>query len=580
MKIFKQLMYVLEKKQKISLCILGVMLFIGGIVETLSISALIPIASVMIIPDKIMKIGIVKDLMTFFHIQDVKEFILLMLFSLMAVYILKNLYLLFLTRCQSHFITFNRNKMISRVLREFLYRPYEFYLDADIPTVFRLTDSDIPQVFAMIFAIIQLVTELIVAILLCTVLLISDWKMTMFLVAVFAIVTMILSRLIKPKLGKLGVKNQDIQSRIAKWRIQAIYGIKDVKVLKREDFFADNYEENGKIGARYSQNYSVLNNVPRLLIETIFIISILAYMAIYIIHGGDMSDMILQLTVFGAAAIRLLPSVNRINTYIGEIAYEAPSLDYLYKNLNINEISNAERNKKENKGKNVLNLKDKIELKEITYSYPNTEKNIFTKASMTVPYAKSVGIIGNSGAGKSTLVDILLGLLKVKEGKITCDGVDIFDNYQEWLGHIGYIPQSIYLVDESIRDNIAFGINAKEISDKRVWEVLDEAQLKDFVEKLPEGLETKVGDRGVRLSGGQRQRIGIARALYHNPDILVFDEATSALDNDTEHALMEAINNFHGKKTMIIIAHRLNTIKQCDIIYKVENETIVQTTIE
>ena len=219
-------------------------------------------------------------------------------------------------------------------------------------------------------------------------------------------------------------------------------------------------------------------------------------------------------------------------------------------------------------------------LDHITYAYPNTEKNIFTDAHMEVKKGQSVGIMGPSGAGKSTVVDILLGLLRVQAGTITCDGVNIFDNYADWLSKIGYIPQSIYLIDESIRDNIAFGIDADKIDDRRIWEVLEEAQLKEFVEELPEGLDTTIGDRGVRISGGQRQRLGIARALYHNPEILVFDEATSALDNDTEKAVMDAINNFHGRKTMVIIAHRLNTIAKCDVIYKVDGEKIVETKLQ
>lgn len=215
-------------------------------------------------------------------------------------------------------------------------------------------------------------------------------------------------------------------------------------------------------------------------------------------------------------------------------------------------------------------------LNHITFHYPNTDTYIFRDAHMEVPKGKSVGIIGASGAGKSTIVDILLGLLHAQEGEITCDGVNIFKNYESWLAQIGYIPQSIYLVDESIRDNIAFGIDADQIDDERIWKILEEAQLKEFVKELPEGLDTTIGDRGIRLSGGQRQRIGIARALYHDPEILVFDEATSALDNDTEAAVMEAINSFHGRKTMIIIAHRLNTIEKCDMIYRVENQKLVE----
>lgn len=291
-----------------------------------------------------------------------------------------------------------------------------------------------------------------------------------------------------------------------------------------------------------------------------------------------------QLSAFAVAAIRVMPGTNRINTYLSEIAYAQPCLDYLYENLTANMKMDVNGSvtglTADGQGQAArTSLQDKIVLDHITYAYPNTDKNIFTDAHMEVKKGQSVGIMGPSGAGKSTVVDILLGLLRVQAGTITCDGVDIFDNYADWLGKIGYIPQSIYLIDESIRDNIAFGIDADQIDDKRIWEVLEEAQLKDFVQELPEGLDTTIGDRGVRISGGQRQRLGIARALYHNPEILVFDEATSALDSDTEKAVMDAINSFHGRKTMVIIAHRLNTIAKCDVIYKVEGEKITETTL-
>ena len=453
-------------------------------------------------------------------------------------------------------------------------------MDADIPTVFRLTDSDIPNVFNILMALISLVSEAVVFSFICVLLLVTDWKLVVFMVVIFGIMSLLLFKIIKPKMSALGSKNQAIQSRIAKWRIQAIYGIKDVKVLHREAFFADNYEGSGKIGAAYSKKHAVMNNIPRLLIETVFMTSILLYIMYYIVAGNDIATLVPMLSAFAVAAMRLLPSVNRINTYLTDVSYFRPCLDYVYENMNINEISR--RNNQallpvdETKS---MNLQDKIELKDIVYAYPNTDKFIFDHAHMEVPYGKSVGIMGPSGAGKSTIVDILLGLLKVQEGAITCDGDNIFDNYPAWLAQIGYIPQSIYLVDEPIRNNIAFGIADEEIDDERIWQVLEEAQLKDFIKTLPEGLDTTIGDRGVRLSGGQRQRLGIARALYHNPEILVFDEATSALDNETEQAVMDAINSFHGKKTMVIIAHRLNTIEKCDIIYKVDGGKIVETTI-
>ena len=580
MDIVKKLRYILDRKQKINICFLGVMIFIGGLLETLSVSAILPVVWVMIDPVQAQENRYMKMIMRFTGIEDVSSLIVPLLGLLILMYVLKNSFLLLLASEQNRFIAYNRNKLISQVLREFLNRPYEFYLDADIPTVFRLTDSDIPNVFNILMALISLVSEVIVFALLCGVLLVTDWKLVMFMLVVFGLISILMLKIIKPRMSSLGAKNQAIQSRIAKWRIQAIYGIKDVKVLHREAFFADNYENSGKVGASYSKRHAVMNNIPRLLIETVFMASILGYIMIYISTGHEATSLVPMLTAFGVAAIRMMPSVNRINTYMTDISYFRPCLDYVYENMNINEISkrNNQTLKPADTSKS-MKLRHSIELKNIVYAYPNTDKLIFDKADMTVPYGKSVGIMGPSGAGKSTIVDILLGLLKVHEGSIECDGVNIFDNYPAWLSQIGYIPQSIYLVDEPIRNNIAFGIADEEIDDERIWKVLEEAQLKDFIKTLPEGLDTTIGDRGVRLSGGQRQRLGIARALYHDPEILVFDEATSALDNETEAAVMEAINSFQGRKTMVIIAHRLNTIEKCDIIYKVDEGKITSTSL-
>ncbi len=584
--------YLFDRKQKMQFIGLGVLILIGGLLETLGVSMMVPVVQGIMDPAALAQNEIIGKVLGILHIEvpDMAQdggnrIIIMMLAAMMVLFVVKNAYLLFQTYVQNTFVTRNRNRMISRVMREFLNRPYEEYLGADIPTVFRLTDSDIPSAFQLILVLIQMITEIVVSAFLCVVLVVVSPIMTLFIVVIFLGLTLLLSKILKPRLNAIGRKNQEIQSRIAKWRIQSIYGLKDVKVLNREEFFVRNYYESGSIGANVARNYAVLNNLPRLLIETIFIVSMLAFIMVYILGGGDIKVLIPQLTAFAVAAIRIMPSANRINTYMSEIAYSQPCLDYLYENLNesmkqdVNGSVTGYDQEGKKKEKERLFLQDKIVLDHITFAYPGTDKNIFTDAHMEVKRGQSVGIMGPSGAGKSTIVDILLGLLHVQKGAIICDGRSIFDNYESWLAQIGYIPQSIYLVDESIRDNIAFGIDADKIDENRIWEVLEEAQLKEFIEELPEGLDTKIGDRGVRISGGQRQRIGIARALYHDPEILVFDEATSALDNDTEKAVMDAVNSFHGRKTMVIIAHRLNTIAKCDVIYKVDGEKIVESAL-
>jgi ABC-type multidrug transport system fused ATPase/permease subunit len=583
--LFSKINYIFDRKQKGQLVLLAVLILIGGVVETLGVSMMIPVISVILNPEslhrQIEKYPALKNVVEGLGLNSDLKLASALLIILIFLFIFKNLYLLFLVYRQNTFISRARNDMISRVMREFLNRPYEDYLGADIPTVFRITDSDIPKTFTLMLSLLSLSTEMVVSICLGIVLLFVNWQMTALILVVLVILTLIITRVLKPRLNTIGRRNQETQSRIAKWRLQAIYGLKDVKVLNRQDFFIRNYYEQGRIGADIDRNYTVMNNIPRLLIETVFIAVVLLYVLLYLLGGGDAKSLLPQITAFGMAAIRIMPSANRINTYLTQIAYNQYSLDFVYENLTesmkTNKAMRAERAKVAGP---ALHLEKEITLRDITFAYPDSDTNIFTGAEMTVKKGQSVGLMGPSGAGKSTIVDILLGLLHVKKGEILCDGASIFSNYESWLAQIGYIPQSIYLVDESIRENIAFGIDASKIDDKRIWEVMEEAQLADFVRSLPDGLDTTIGDRGVRLSGGQRQRIGIARALYHNPEILVFDEATSALDNETEAAVMEAVNSFHGKKTMVIIAHRLNTIENCDVIYEVKDEKIRRTSLE
>ncbi len=587
--LFHKINYIFDRKQKRQFGTLFILILIGAVFETLGVSMLVPIVTSIIDPESLHHgIEKVSEIVPFvggiivgLHLDTDTKIVVALLLFLILIYVVKNVYLLYLTYSQNNFIEHARNDMISRVMREFLNRPYEDYLLADIPTVFRITDNDIPHAFQLLLSLLQLTTELVVSAFLCIVLLYVNWQMTVFIILIFLVLTLLITKVLKPRLNSIGARNQKIQSRIAKWRIQAIYGLKDVKVLNRQDFFIRNYYESGKTGADMATTYSVMNSFPRYLIETVFMGCMLGFIAVYIVRGGDVKVLIPQLTAFGVAAMRIMPSANRINTYLAQVAYMEPSLDYVYENLTESmKTDKAMRAEKAKIAGPALHLEKEIALKDITFHYRGSDQIIFSNAQMIVPKGKSVGIMGPSGAGKSTVVDILLGLLHTTSGEVLCDGASIFSNYESWLSQIGYIPQTIYLIDESIRDNIAFGIDADEISDERILEVLEEAQLKDFVLSLPEGLDTKIGDRGVRLSGGQRQRIGIARALYHNPEILVFDEATSALDNETEAAVMEAVNSFHGRKTMVIIAHRLNTIEKCDIIYEVKDGKIEQTSLE
>ena len=578
--IFKKLMHILNREQKKKMAGLGLMMFFGAMLEMLGVGLIMPVVEGVMAGDALLEKWYIRLLDGFLPFDTANEWLLFMIAAIIAVFIIKNAYLLLQTWVQARFVNKNQSRTISYMLEEYLNRPYEYYLNADIPTVFRTIDGDVPKVFTTLMEFIQLGTEGMVSLVLGLTLLITNPVMTLMLLFIAVGMTIIVIWVLKPTLNRLGRTSQKIQSQMGKWKLQSIYGIKDVKILNKENFFAGSFGKYSERNAKLTTNYTVLNNMPRLLIETFSICGILAYLAVCIVRSQDLTELMPQISAFAVAAMRLMPSINRINTHLTNIAFYEPSVNYVYENVDFTSYKLKGRYEKaDTVTGEPIRLEKEIRMEGITYQYPESDKPVLVDAEMTVPVGKSVGVMGPSGAGKTTAVDILLGLLKVKSGKILCDGRDIFENYPSWLSHIGYIPQTIYLTDDSIRENIAFGVAKDEIDDNRVWEVLEEAQMKDFVKKMPQEIWTTIGERGIRLSGGQRQRLGIARALYHNPEILVFDEATSALDTDTDSAIMEAIDSFHGRKTLIIIAHRLRTIENCDIIYKVDGGKIRQTVL-
>lgn len=577
---FKKINSLLDKGQRIKVVILMFMILISGLLETIGVSLIVPLISAILDKESFAQNKYVKVVCETFGIQDMDKFILMLIGGLILIYIGKNIYLVFCTYIQARFVNHNRCRVSRNLLSQYLHRPYEYYFHADSATILRTIYGDMDNVFNLMMHCLNFVAEAIICVCLCLVLLVIDVKMCIFMVALLGSTTWFISGVLKPKLNRVGEDSRIELANIYKGILQPVAGIKDVKVLHKEDFFLDTYEDSARKYAKHQIKNNVLSIIPRQLIETIAIVGILAYVGISILVGVDMGVLLGLVGAFGVAAMRLLPSVNRLNTYIANISFFESALNNIYENIDMTAVRKQEEEDKynrEHKNELPIHLTQKIELENISYRYPETDKDIFKDAHMVIPVGKSVGVVGPSGSGKTTIIDVLLGLLQLDEGRILSDGVNIFDNYGAWLSHIGYIPQTIYMIDDSIRNNIAFGVPENEIRDERIWEVLEEAQLKEFVEELPERLDAQIGERGVRISGGQRQRLGIARALYHNPELLVFDEATSALDNDTETAIMEAIDKLHGQKTMVIIAHRLRTLENCDMIYEVRDGKITQT---
>lgn len=579
-KILKRLNILLDGKQKRKMVLIVFLMLIGGVLESLSISAAIPVMKVVIDPEAVANNKYMSAVYNALHLTSPMQFTLLMMCLLVFAFVLKNLFLFFQNVVQLRFVYTNQFATSRRMMINFMKRPYEYYLGAETAVIQRNITSDVNNMYALILTILQLTSELVVFTCLAVVLLLVDAAMVLTITTLLVAVLVIIKIVLKPIMYKAGQDNQDYYSDLFKWIEEAVMGIKEIKVANKEHYFINEY---AKCGAGYVgavQKYNIYNSTPRLLIETICIGGLVGYMSVVMAHGATMEQMIPQLTVFGLAAMRLLPSANRINNYSTSISYFEPFLwnvsEHLQTEINDGNVVYDEAVYREKKEVEKLPVNNEIVLEDITYKYPNTEKLIFNHANIKIPIGSAVGIVGSSGSGKTTMVDVLLGLLQLQTGTIKADGVDVQTNYEGWLKNIGYIPQTIFMIDETIRKNVAFGFADDEIDDEKVWAALREAQLDEFVKSLPDGLDTGIGERGIRLSGGQRQRIGIARALFEDPEVLVLDEATSALDGETEAAIMDSINRLHGKKTLIIIAHRLTTIEKCDMVYRVEDGNIVK----
>ena len=577
--IIKKFGKVLNKKQKGRVALLVVMIFIGAILETVSVSLILSVVEVVLAEDALNSKWYIRMICDLFHITSTRQFLILTLTALIFIFAAKNVYMYVLYYVQHTFISNCQYRISRDLLQIYLHKPYEYFLNADTGEVLRTVYSDTTGVFSLLLQCMQLLTELVVALCLGITVMAIDFKMTMVMGVLLVVTMLLINKLLKPRISAIGQESRIKQGIMYKSIIQSINSIKDVKVYDKEESFLNTYKKYGRRYYTLVRDNNLYGSVPKLLIESVCICGVLAYMLVAVSLGRSITALFPQLTAFAVAAMRLMPSASRMSTYLANIAYYKPTLDYVYENVEMPDEDgyrkSVEQNTRTTDMSYKMQLGDTIELKNITYRYPNSEPYIFRDADMCIPIGKSVGIMGPSGAGKSTIVDILLGLLKPESGSVETNGKNVFEDYAGWLHNIGYIPQFIGLIDDTIAANVAFGMDVDDIDEKRVWEVLDEAQMKEFVEGLPEGLNTRIGERGIRISGGQRQRIGIARALYHNPEILVLDEATSALDNDTEAAIMDAINRFHGKKTMLIIAHRLKTIENCDLIYRVEQSKMI-----
>ena len=570
----RQLNFIFNKKQKLKILFLVVIITIGAVIELAGVTAIIPFIEVAVNPEGVANNKYLSGIYEYIGMSSTSQFLAWIAIALGIIYIVKNAYLTLMNYCIYRFTYNNQRELANRMLRGYTELPYTFFLETNSTVLMRNIEKDTFTLYDTVLAMMMLLSEGLVMLLLIIYLGMTDITITIGVGVILAVFLIFYVKVFSQSLQKKGQQDRDAKAGMSKWMLQTFGGIKEIKILEREEFF---YHEFDKDCKNYSSNhrvYQVLSYIPKPIMETVCIAGIMGIVAFQLLTNPHaQGTLVTTLSVFAVAAFRLLPSFNRASGYISRIMFNKSSAMGVYKDLKI--IENVEKEIYDARSDVSLNtFQNEIAINHICFKYPNTESNVLTDVSFKIPKNKSVAFIGPSGAGKTTMADIILGVLKSQSGSITVDGVDTALDESGWHRMLGYIPQTIYLTDDTIRRNIAFGVMEEEIDENRLTEALVGAQLKDFVDTLECGVETIVGESGVRLSGGQRQRIGIARALYNNPEVLVLDEATSALDGETESAVMSAIDHFAGSKTLIIIAHRLTTIRNCDIVYEVKQGTI------
>lgn len=567
---YHKLMFIFDQKQKYYMHMLIILMIIAAILETICTALMFPLMDVIVSSSDTFDSVIMNYMYQWIGSNQRTLFLIRMALIIAAIYLIKGAFAYFNNYLQQKFVANNRESLSGELFKCFMHKPYSFHLQNSTSDIQRAVITDVDWFCYYVNALMVLLSESFVVLILFAVLVMISPLITIMASILLLSSMFITSKFISKKVREAGEKNRIHSTFMLKCVQQTIGGLKGILVNCRQQYFISKYVESVKAFSKYNCIYNTIFALPRIIMETISMSGIFFIMAMLIYMKTDIDNILPVLATFAIAAVRLMPSGKRVSDSLNQMKYYFPALEKIYQTLkNKNEDDRIDKNERQINRKREL--KDDIKVQHICFGFEDAERPLYENLSLSIPIHKSVAFVGQTGSGKTTLADIILGLHHPSEGDVTIDGVSIYKNREWWSQQIGYIPQNIYLCDDTIRNNIAFGYEEKNINDDKIWRSLEKAHLSEFVKRLPMGLDTITGENGIRLSGGQRQRIGIARALFSDPQILVLDEATSALDSDTEQAIMEAINQLSGEKTLIIIAHRISTISECDIVYKIEN---------
>jgi len=560
---------VLSKKSQRFFWVVLIVSTIGMGLEVIGIGMIMPMIEILIRPEMVDENSIWYKLLN--TIGDKSNFTLIGLCLVVSLFIFKNLYLAFQVNLHSKFTFDVQVETSSFLFENYLAKPYEFFLRTNSAELLRNTVAEVNSFVGYVMQpLLIIISECMVLLAVVFLLLYVEPFACAFAILFVGLLGWLFNRFTSERVKDWGNERQKREGMKIQCLQEGFNGIKALKLINNNSFINENFTENTRLGANAGRQQYAMQQMPRLLFETLAVLG-LAILVVGLSKDSNTQSMLPKLGMIAFGLVRVMPSIARIINSSQSIVYGWPSVQVLQK-----ELHSWTQEEQDVKNIKPLEFNESFKLEKIFYAYPDQSHDSLTNVSINLVKGTCVGIIGESGSGKSTIVDIALGLLKPRKGRILLDGKDISGclNHHSWPKMVGYVPQEIFLTDASLRCNIAFGLEPTQISDERVWQCLEDANLKGFIKSLPEGLDTMMGERGTRLSGGQRQRVGIARALYSDPELIVFDEATSALDSGSEDNITNTIYSLREKKSFIIVAHRLSTLRNCDLVYKIKDGSV------
>ena len=577
----RQLLSLLTARQRRQAVAIFILVVIGAAFETLGVAAVLPFVYAVMDTSQLWGSKYILLFADAFGIYTDTELIISLGILIGIFYILKNMFMMFISYMENKFKANFAYELSKLMLHSYMKRPYIYFLGTNSAEMIRGLNDDINSINDMLTALFKIFALGFMMIGIGVFLIVQEPAMALGIVFLAVIVFAVIVLVIKKKIRELGKLKILYATEAYKYAYQAVNGMKEISIMKRDDYFLNSYTGVTSRKKEADIVYNTISIAPERIVEAAFVCGILGIVCIQVGTGGMSADLITNLAAFAVGAMRVMPSLSTLTGRMTQLMYLRPALNGICNNIEAareQERTFFEMQSSIDTSDHSVAFREEVVVRGIDWKYPSTDHYILRDADITIHKGECVALVGKSGAGKTTLADILLGLLKPENGSVCMDGMDIYTIPYAWSKIIGYVPQTVYMLDDTIRNNVAFGIEMDLIKDDLIWSALEKAQLKEFVQALPEGIDTVIGEQGVKFSGGQRQRIAIARALYHDPEIMVFDEATAALDGETEEAVMDAINRLRGEKTLIIIAHRLNTISHCQRFYEVGNQKITEKT--